>query len=276
MSVAPKLRAETQEIKALQYITDVFTEISAAKMKRIRQSFEKNARFYQEITQVYHLTKLIAAKRGVGLPAEVNKLPVLSIAVTSNHRFYGTLNLDVLELFSRETEDLSTECLVIGRTGREYLSSRDVKSKCQFVTFAQDNPTPEETRQLLGKLRGYRQVWVYYPKFVNVFTQKVARQDLTQTPSRTQVKFDQIDFIFEPELPRMVAFFEEQVRALLFDRVMLEAELSRTAARLLAMSSAEDRADRLLKKKRAELRRAVRSLKNARLLDSFGALTRIN
>jgi len=72
----------------------------------------------------------------------------------------------------------------------------------------------------------------------------------------------------------MIKFFNTQVRWLLFQRIILESDMARTAARLLTMSQAEERTDFEIKKKKADLRKVIRSFTNAQLLDTFSGIKR--
>jgi len=74
----------------------------------------------------------------------------------------------------------------------------------------------------------------------------------------------------------MVEFFERQVRSLLFLRVLLETDLSRTAARLISMSSAEERANEMMKEKKSQLRKVMTSFINRRLLETFAGMSKWN
>lgn len=270
MPLVRELREEINEIDSLRFVTQAYTDISAARIKRIKEEFERNASFYQEIARVYQLTKTIALKKDNPSAAKGAKIDTnISIAITSNHRFYGRLNLDVLERFLRSEE---AEKLVIGQTGREYFRVHGEPEGLEFFIPDHDRLSPEELHALLDRLKDYTKILVYYPKFESVFVQGVGLMDIAQAPTKTQLKVQNIDYIFEPELPKILKFFEEQIKYILFDRIMLETELSRVAARLWAMNEAQERAERALKSRKSRLRKVVRSLKNARLLNTFSAV----
>jgi F0F1-type ATP synthase gamma subunit len=55
---------------------------------------------------------------------------------------------------------------------------------------------------------------------------------------------------------------------------MLEADLSRTAARLITMSSAEERSTALIKSKKTELHKIQASIANAKLLETFSGMSK--
>jgi F0F1-type ATP synthase gamma subunit len=69
----------------------------------------------------------------------------------------------------------------------------------------------------------------------------------------------------------MSYFFETQVRLLLFERMLLETQLSRVAARLIKMDTADENAGAMIKKQMIKANRAYSALSNARLLEIFSS-----
>ncbi len=272
MSEITTLRSDINQLQTVSYITNVFTDISAAKIKKLRESFKINAHFYEEIAKAYHLVKLVASSSDIDTAFTGKKEKKdLFIVVTSNHRFFGSINLDVFKVFSNDFAQRKEkpDCLVIGKTGVDFFTQYPLIKDWQEYIFEEDFPFKEERRDIVSIALKYRNSVVYYPKFVSIFNQEVQSMDITQTPTRSQKEYQKVDFIIEPEIPKLLKFFEKQVSSLLFQRTMLESELARTAARLYAMSVAEDRAQDNLKALQRSLRNAIRSEKNARLLESF-------
>ena len=81
------------------------------------------------------------------------------------------------------------------------------------------------------------------------------------------------DYLFEPEISAILDFFDTQVRRVLLDRVMLEAELSRTAARLFKMEDAVDHARVFSHATELRLRRERASVSNTQLLETYAGIT---
>ncbi len=282
MPLIADLKTELLDEQTLKYITSTFTEINSLKAKKIRSEFEKNQRFFEEIAQVYLLVKEIAINKGV-LPKTIlfegyterkeGEKDTLAIAVTSNMRFYGKLNLNVARFFLDDTAHTKTkDLMVIGQTGAEYLHAKKSGARIKAYFFKRDFPTREEMLALIDATRSYKRIYFYYPRFVTMVRQTVGLLDVTQTPTEIPPEVGRIEYIFEPELKKILDFFERHVRLLLISRVMLEAELSRTAARLMTMSAANDRADELIGITSSQLSKATKSFTNARLLETFAAM----
>ncbi len=199
---------------------------------------------------------------------------VAYVAMTSNSHFYGTLNLNVMRKFHGDTENLKSGSLVVtGQTGADYLKDVPKFPKYKSIIFKKDSPSREEILNLLELTRSFDQVILYYPQFVTIVTQKVGVLDITQSTTLQDIGNENIiQFIFEPELPKIVEFFETQVRLILLTRAMLESELSRAAARRSSMSAKEQRAETAVKTKKVQISKAEKSVQNSQLLDTFAGL----
>ncbi len=290
MSVLSDLHNELEDNKTLRSIAAAFTEVNAYRIKKIRASFEKNYRFYKEITDIYHLVKETAAV-AAGLPAQAGggrkgeplKETVkprfagdksLRIAVTSNSHFFGNLNRDVIDKFLVDARKTKDDLMVIGQTGISLAALKIPPSRFQSFRFKSDFPSREEIVSVINATSDYARVYLYYPQFVNMLTQKVYILDITQSAPPQKSTVANIDHIFEPEVGKIVEFFEKQVRSLLFIRAMLETDLSRTAARLISMSGAEQRAEVLIRQRGYVIGKFARSERNARLLETFSGMTK--
>lgn len=265
---------ELEELETIRFVTGALFEVSAENISRLRSSFEKNRLFYADISELYRLVKQTALLRGdIKDKKTTTKVRGISVAFTSNSRFYGSINSDIMGTFLEHVRVTKRDCIVIGNTGKVFMDNYPEKDKVSYFSFKGDRPTEKEMRQFLKTVSEYDQVYVFHPSFINVFTQDISVLDITHTPQVNEDDdIEKIDYIFEPELPKILHFFETRVRYLLFQRAMLESELARTASRLIAMSAAEERADESLRQVRFELRRSMDSFNDMRLLESFSAI----
>ena len=273
MPTIADLKLELDDVKTLKLISSAFTEAAASRIQRIKMQFETNRQFYDEISHVYHLIRESEKLSKTNSNEKLGGLKSLAIAVTSNQRFYGNLNVNIMRNFLGDIAQAQTEVLVIGTTGHDYMRSTGYTKPYEHMIFEKDNPTTEETRAFLDKIMPYDSVMMYYPKFISLVTQSVGSLDLTQTVVKGDTTpEEEVHILFEPEYKKILDFFQRQVRSLLFLHVMLEADLSRTAARLITMSSAEERSTDLIKQKRMALRKIQASIANAKLLETFAGI----
>src|SRR3989344_2879821 len=226
MSRIEHIRRDLEDYRAAQFITGALQDISALRMQATRKQFEKNIEFYQDIQQLYRIVKAYAVQTAPKEKSSKRRRQYLYVAVTSNKHFYGTQNRDIiLSLMERLPDPHGKDCLIVGEAGWQYIKDTEHKDRCKRIVFTDDMPTSEESEALMQRLIGYERVFVLYPKFINPFRQDVAMVDITETPDPATPKEMSVDYIFEPEIPTLLAFFETQVRNMLFERVMLESEL---------------------------------------------------
>lgn len=272
MSTLEQKQHEYEDVRTIRFVTSTLLEVSAERIKKLRDQFEQNQLFYSEISELYALVKANAERNDELAQAISKKERKVSVAITSNSRFYGTLNRQIITSLSRHIEEQKAETrtyMVIGSVGQRLMENSSLKKKCVYLSFAGDNPTQLEVQHLLNELDPYGEILILYPQFVNVFTQSIGKLDVTHTAPPEKKHEEDVEYLFEPELPRILSFFETRVRYLLFQRAMLESELARTAARLNSMSRAEDRATQEMKKVRVAILREQQTFDSLRLLESL-------
>lgn len=280
MPAVAELTEELNEMTTLKFVSAAFAEAAAAKIGKIRDAFFHNAKYYDEIGQLYHIVKVSSEvkkklKKKEPEAAETEDIETASVAITSNHRFFGPLNINTMQEFVQETQSAQTNRFIIGQTGVDYMTMIHFEKKYEPVIFEKDYPTDQESSNFLQKISGFKKIFLYYPKFKTMLSQVVEKVDITKTPDPVEVDKQQIiRYLFEPELSQILKFFELQVKSLLFTRAMLEAELSRTAARLMSMSAAEEKADELIHEKKMEISKLKSSIANMQLLETFSGIRR--
>ncbi len=267
---------DLEGLETVRFVASALFDVSAEKIGRLRDAFEKNGIFYNDISALYESVKRTAIARG-DMPATKTGTPKkMFVAFTSNVRFYGSVNTDVMRTFLEALPASGVDAIVIGRTGQAFMENEGGHRPMKYLSFEADEPTKAELQGFLDQVASYDEVHVFYPSFVNVFAQKVGSIDITHSaaPAGAAAPETEVDYIFEPELPQIIRFFETRVRYLLFQRTALESELARTAARLFAMNRAQDRADEEIKSVRIAIRKDEETFNDLRLLESFSGISR--
>ncbi len=281
MSDITTKQEELRNYQVAQNITKALRDISISKLQTIRDSFEKGKGYYKEIENLYRLIKYNATKTKTPLKTSLRGTGVLSVAITSNKRFYGSLNNDVMAAFLKHVNegDKNSAYYIVGKTGQQYVLNTPHEKKITFFNFETDEPTVNESIVFLDTTRKFDHVLLFYPKFIDVFKQEVGIIDITYitgTENATKKTIYEVDYIFEPEVEELFWFFDTQVRYILFNQVMLEIELSRMSARLVRMSIAEENATYLIKKTKLQVQKAKATLQNMQLLETFAGIKKWN
>lgn len=261
-----------EEVNSLKVLTQSFGEIASVKLKRIRTQVERNRLFFNEIAQIFRIVKSYSAKKGVNL-----KKPKASVSVllTSNERFYGGIDTEVIRYFIETTTKYSTDRIVIGVTGREYLHRINYFHRFEDLILKVDQPEEKELAQIEQMIKDYKQVIVFYPQIGTILIQKPQSVDITQSSlNQFSNQSNQISnyVIFEPELVKIIEFFDRQIIILLLKQIFFESELARTAARLLSMDQAQLEANKFTGKQKKMRLKIKQDLINKQILENFSSI----
>lgn len=269
-----------EEGESLKAIAQAYSEIANLKIKKLRAQVERNRVFFNEILQVYAIVRAFAIYKKLAVVKPKNRLCIL---LTSNYRFYGAINSSLTNYFTGSTRELKdVDKLIIGKGGINYFKTTKLLPSYSELLLKDDMPTGEELNNLANLSGSYNQVLVFHAKMKSLLVQAATFTDVTATSLytrefyvkafNTKKKENIMRFIFEPELPKILKFFETQVTTLLLEQTFLESELSRTASRFIAMDSAETEANKFIQDYQKMEALAKRNLDNNAILENFAAM----
>lgn len=268
------------EGQSLKAIAQAYSEIANLKIRRIRGVVERNRLFFDEIVAVYGIVKAFALKKKIAVTKPKKKLYIL---LTSNYRFYGAINSSLINYFIGSTRELpDVDKLIIGKGGVDYFKATNFLPKYQEIILKSDMPTSLELANLARLSADYNQVLVFHAKLKSLIVQAATFTDVSAVslylreffkadhPTKGRTSF--MNFIFEPELPKILNFFDNQILTLLLEQTFLESELSRTASRFISMDQAETEANKLIKQYQILKAYTKRNMDNNKILENFASM----
>ncbi len=260
-----------EEGEGLKTIAQAYSEIANLKIKRIRGLVERNRYFFQEISKVYSLIKKLAEERKVSYKKPKS---IVSVILTSNYRFYGSINSDLIKFFIATTQKLNTDIILLGKAAVDYFKANHVFKNYQQILLKDDQPNATELTELINLINPYNQVLIFHSRLKSLLTQKSVVTDITatSTPLPHLEGKEEFRFIFEPELSKILAFFDSQILTLSLESTFLESELSRTASRFVSMDSAENEANKFIDEYEKQLAFAKRTIINNQILENFATI----
>lgn len=270
-----EIQSTIEEGRALKDVALAYTEIASLTLRRIRHDVLRTRVFFSEVLNIYALVRQFASKSLISSRLKSNAEGTVCVIITSNNRFFGHMDKDVIQFFLN-TKPKVSDTLVIGHGGIESLKTLKFTS-FKKIEFKKDLPDPAEMAYLVTKIKEYRKVLVYYAKFQTVLKQVATFVDITQSQAQAlanRLSIIETAFILEPEAKEILDFFDKQLRQVLLEQTFLEAELARTGSRLISMDQAQHNADEFLDEQQKFLLHAKRSLQNARILETVASMQR--
>lgn len=259
-----------EESQSLKDVALSYSEIANQKLKKLRGSLERNRQFFEEIFQLFSITKIWAAKKGISFIKPKN---AISILITSNYHFYGNINTYLIEHFVKTTKDQSADRIIIGSVAAEYFKRFPNFNNMQFLILKQDQPTPLELNNLVSIIKNYNHVYIFYSRLKSLLVQQPTFTDIGAISKVPDIFASQnIGFIFEPQLPKILDFFDSQLLTLLMEEHFLESEVARVASRFISMDQAEAEANKSLKEFNKLRSYELRNIQSNQLLDYIAGM----
>jgi F-type H+-transporting ATPase subunit gamma len=269
MASAKDLKKKIRSISNTKKITRTMEMVAAAKSKKTQRRVEANTPYAKKVAEL--LESLSGAGRVehylLRAPEKVTRNAL--VVVTANRGLCGGYNTNVVNVAERwleaeRNEGRETDVSLIGKKGIARFKFRRLPTHAQY-THIEDRPSYQEAEELAqGLMERFRKDEVQRVCVISTryYSAGVQRPALTQllpiVPPRAAAaaagggaagggKAGEREFIFEPE-PRTIlsALLPFSVSNLMY-RLLVEAAASEQIARRVAMKSATDNAEEVIR-----------------------------
>lgn len=270
-----QLKDSIRTIESIRLITQAFGDIATFKIKATRKSKEHNIAYFQEIHQLYTTVKAIASQNrqlSKNKPKSSGKDRVVCVLLSANSHFYGNLDYELTRFFINNTLRLDCDRIVVGSFANQFLKTMSYPHPFKKIIFKKDSPSLDELANLSREVFTYKRILVYHTKFVTILNQEPFISDIS--PTNLEIKEIKLPFhyIAEPEIDKILDFFDSQMAFLMFEAIFLEIDYCRLAARMISMNQAEENADKLLRVEQKQLLKFRKQKANLEILETYAGM----
>ena len=219
-----------------------YEQISVMKMNDIKGDVLTTRDFYTDVSKVYYRVKTSYKKQvekmGGSVLLSKKQKKRAGVLLTANNRLYGSILQDVFRLFHADREANPMDVIVVGKVGKHMVD--DLKIPHTYVEIPDKKLTLEDIAPLAQVASGYEDVTVYYGIYETYIHQRAMKMNVTgDTLSHEVENEDKKSFYyFEPDLTRILLFFETQLFSSLLKQSFFEGQLARYASRIQRMEEA--------------------------------------
>ncbi|RMG27865.1 MAG: ATP synthase F1 subunit gamma [Bacteroidetes bacterium] len=273
------IRNRIKSVKSTQQVTKAMKMVAAAKLKRAQDRIIQLRPYAAKLREIIgNVTSVLSAEdipSDLVKPREIKN--VLIVLVTSNRGLCGPFNTNIIKeaaqfadnTYAREKAQGRLHFLCIGRKGHEYFKKRGY----QVLGENRDvftNLTFETVNQVIEEIfEGYRsgkfdKVHLVYNEFKNVMQQNrkvetflpLAAEEMKANGEEAETKELKSDYIFEPGREEILEELIPKALRLQVFRAVLESNAAEQGARMVAMDTATENANELLKELRISYNKA--------------------
>jgi len=283
-----ELNIQIVNLRAIQNITDVYQQVAAMRMRKIKDTVIQNRKFYESLSEVYmetqrfySKTKALAAKGARYSPMLVEKTNGKSVAVliTANTGLYGSVVKDVFDLFVKDHKDSNSDLVVVGRLGRNWIQALKLPKPFKYFDLQDGIEYIDAGIKLIfDYVSNYSDIMVYHGLFKNITNQPAKATKVTQKTAQTEAESPEtpggqtLSFIFEPTIERVLISFEEQLVYSFFDQSIYESALAKFGSRMMSLDTATQNVSKALAAARLASPKMKHRKQNKRQMDLISSI----
>ena len=276
MATLKEIKRNLETIRLMKEISSAYQEIANLRMKQIRETVLRNREFFKELRRTYSRIQaasfLELKKRKIKRKKIKKRKEEAIVFLSANESLYGNLILNIWHEVEKYLRESKAHLVVIGRIGK-YLAERSGFGMRMFY-FELNDVKPELKRigEVGDFLKNYQKVIVFYGKYEGGLIQRPTSEEISEKVLPEEKIKKAKKYLFEPSPEAILDFFETEILTVLFTLCLLEHQLARYAARVLAMSEATERAKKLEKMYLLQERKLKREISTKKQIEIFGNL----
>lgn len=266
------IKKEIPILKSLKTVAQVYQETSIVKIQEVRAGVLTTRDYLAGLSNIYSELKVSKSNKDLELAKSTKNTNIKSsklqktlfILLSANAKLYGEIVKEVYELFIEALKkEPDADVMIVGKLGERLFKEDGMTKQHIFIEIPDSELQPKDLEPIIFNIIKYENVIVFHGKFFNLVTQKASRANITGEAVTQEGIVEKggetKQFLFEPNLEKLIQFFETQIFVTLFRQTVHESELARYASRVNAMEESLQ----FIKKRQKELNSAKQRLGRA-------------
>ena len=258
MAGGREIKTKIKSVQNTRKVTRALEMVSASKIRKAQERMKESRPYARAMKQVIgHLAQAHSEFQHPYLVQRADTRRVGYIIVSSDRGLAGGLNNNLFrkvlgEIRTWQEQGVEVDLVTIGQKASVYFR----RVKVQMLASATHLGDQPRLDQLVGVIKvmldsysagSLDRVFLSYNEFINTMTQHVAFDQLLPLPApETQVARHDWDYLYEPDAETVLEHVLTRYVESLVYQAVLENVASEHAARMVAMKSASDNANKLI------------------------------
>ncbi len=282
MITKKQISAETDGLLSLKGLVEVYEEIAAGRMQRIRGAVLQSRQFLGGLLEVFKRVKAAYQKKDQsGVSVRPRNGKTVAVFISANSGLYGDIVEKSFEKFAQFVKQADPEVVVLGKLGVKMMTDRLPGRLYNYYDFSDEGVDVESFEMIMRYLVQYEKILVFYGQFKTILNQEPvvtsvsgdAIQAEEQAAIDAKIKQVARQYIFEPSVAEVARVFEGQILASVFEQTLHESQLSKFASRMLALDKSVENIERRLNRIRSEGVKLRHKTQNRKQLGTFSGVS---
>ena len=272
-----KIRYEKEGLQGLKSLVEVYEEVAASRMQKVRGEVIIAREYLDKLRQVFGEVRKAYKKKMEGRVFGKNG-KTLAVFVAANSGLYGDIVDRVYEGFSSYVNKNKPEAMILGKLGIKMAADRKLNALYNYFDFADDKVDKDSFAMVMRYVLQFEKVVVFHGRFKSILSQEAVVTDISastssETENTKQEEGKKIDYLFEPTLSEIARIFEGQVLTSIFEQTLHESQLAKFASRMSNLDQAMDNIGKRLNRIDIEELRLRHWLQNRKQQARMGGLS---
>jgi len=257
MTTKKQVVSDIEYALGLKTTLETYQEIAATRMQRIRNSVISSRNFLLGINTIFQQVKSsykikppsTSSGRGQRTFLKTNGR-TLFVFISANTGLYGDVIKRTFDVFVKELKKQNrdvTDVAIIGRLGVKLFQEEFPKKPLSFFELSDNKIDHEVIKKIIPYLIQYEKVIVFYEQFQSIITTLPIATSISGDSLPWEQSSSKIKYNFEPSLEKVMAFFEKEIFASIFEQVVYESLLAKFSSRMVALEEATENIQNNLK-----------------------------
>jgi ATP synthase F1 gamma subunit len=274
MILKRQIQSEKENLSSLKGLVEVYEEIAASRMQRVRGAVLQSRQFLEGLLNVYRKAKAAYTKKGMaGTLRRKNGLTV-AVLVTANSGLFGDIVEKVFKEFSKFVLEKKPQVVVLGKIGANLVSERLPGVLYNYFDISDEVVDLESFEMIMRYLLQFESIMVFYGQFRSILNQEPVMTSVTGDVMTLQQQIEaeklaKTLFLFEPSVQDIAVLFEGEILASLFEQTLHESLLAKYASRLQSLDRSQDSINKQFALIARQERNLARLSENRKQLTTF-------
>jgi len=274
MILKRQIQSEKENLSSLKGLVEVYEEIAASRMQRVRGAVLQSRQFLEGLLNVYRKAKAAYTKKGMaGTLRRENGLTV-AVLVTANSGLFGDIVEKVFKEFSKFVLEKKPQVVVLGKIGANLVSERLPGVLYNYFDISDEVVDLESFEMIMRYLLQFESIMVFYGQFRSILNQEPVMTSVTGDVMTLQQQIEaeklaKTLFLFEPSVQDIAVLFEGEILASLFEQTLHESLLAKYASRLQSLDRSQDSINKQFALIARQERNLARLSENRKQLTTF-------
>src|SRR3990167_3135673 len=280
MITKKSIEFEISSLTNIKGMVEAYEEIAAMRIRRNRNQVLRSRDFALEINNLFQQVKVSASN--IIDPKKRSYLAkngkTLFVFLSTNTGLYGDIVRRTFGLFAKYVGQYADNILIIGKSGLKLAQEHSIVKPLTYLDFPENSIDSSFLDRVSSYLLQFERVIVFYAKFEGIMHQEESMIDISGNlpptesapPQAGQIK---IKYFFEPEVQKILAFFEKEIVASTLEQTVREFELAKLSSRVVGLNNAIDHIDEELKKTIFKRNTFLHAESNRKQLQTFSSMS---